>query len=72
MFEQLLLIIRIIHDCFGFVYLVICDNLRTNQALFSKLHTIYGSKSIFSVNHLITNNEFEGLFIMYDPVADPG
>ena len=67
MMEQLLMLIQIIHDCEGFVYLVISDNLRANQALFKKLHKDYGSKSIFSINHPIPNNEFEELFLFYDP-----
>ena len=43
------------------------DNLRANQSLFQKMHDFYGSKSLWSVNHPISNGEFEELFVLYDP-----
>ena len=66
-FDQIQQLLKIIHDCSGFVYLVMTDNLRANQSLFQKMHDFYGSKSLWSVNHPINNEEFEELFVLYDP-----
>ena len=66
-FDQIQQLLKIIHDCSGFVYLVMTDNLRANQSLFQKMHDFYGSKSLWSVNHPINNEEFEELFVLCDP-----
>ena len=51
LFDQINLLIKIINDCSGYVYLVLTDNLRANQSLFHKMHKFYGSKSLWSVTH---------------------
>ena len=67
MFDQLCQLLKIIHDCSGYVYLVMTDNFRVNQSLFSKMHAVYTSTAIWSITHPIENKEFEELFLLYDP-----
>ena len=42
------------------------DNLKANQSLFHKMQNVYGSKSLWFVNHPIDNEEFEELVVLYD------
>ena len=66
-FDPINHLIKIIHDSSGFVYLVRTDNLKANQSLFHKMHDVYGNKSLWFVNYPIHNEEFEELFVIYDP-----
>ena len=68
LYEQINMLIKIIHDANGDVYSVMSDNLRANQSMFTLFHNNYGSKSIYSVNHPVPNIEFAELFLLYDPV----
>ena len=38
LFDQIVKLIEIIHDCPGFVFLVMSDNLRANQKCFKLFH----------------------------------
>ena len=67
LFEQCKIIIEIIHQNFGFVFLLMSDNLRTNQKCFGQFHKTYGSVNVFSINHPVKNTHFEQLYIFYDP-----
>ena len=67
MFDQINQLLKIIHDASGYVYLVMTDNFKANQSLFKKMHDVYGSKTLWSVNHPVKNEEFEELFMLYDP-----
>ena len=67
LFDQINRLIKILNDCSGYVYLVMTDNLWANQSLFLKMHEFYGSKYLWSVTHPINNEEFEELFVLYDP-----
>ena len=68
LYQQVLILIQIIHAAGGFVYMVMCDNLRTNQSMFSTMHEEHGTTNIFSVNHPIDNRVYLNLYLLYDPV----
>ena len=42
------------------------DDLKANQKMFSAFHQNFTSKSIFSVVHPISNEEYDELFLIYD------
>ena len=64
LYEQINMLIKIIHDANGAVNSVMNDNLRANQSMFTLFHNNYGSKSIYSVNHPVPNFEFAELFLL--------
>ena len=66
--EQFLLLLQIIHECSGIVFLFMSDNLSVNQKLFRLLHTRFGSRGIFAVQHPIQNPVFPMLYLLYDMV----
>ena len=57
----------IIHDCGGFVFMVMTDNLRCNQSMFKAFHEKYGTANEWSINHPVPNPHFLILFMLYDP-----
>ena len=65
--EQLLKVIQIIHQCKGFVFLTMCDNLRANQRMYRLLREQYGCDNDFPIHHPVQNSEFPSLHILYDP-----
>ena len=65
--EQLLNVIQIIHQCKGFVFLTMCDNLMANQRMYRLLTEQYGCDNDFSIHHPVQNSEFPSLYILYDP-----
>ena len=67
LYDQIMLLLKIIHDASGYVYMVMSDNLKTNQSMFSKFHEHFESSSIFSIKHPIKNSEYTELFLLYDP-----
>ena len=68
LYEQVSLLIKIVHDASAFVFLFMSGNLRANQKMFSSFHFNDTSKSIYSVCHPISNTEYEVLFLFYDPI----
>lgn len=67
LFDQTKQLLEIIHDCGGFVFLVMTDNLRCNQTTFTDFHDKYGTVNEWSVNHPIPNSHFDILFVLFDP-----
>lgn len=67
LFEQVLKLIEIIHEAGGFVFLIICDDLKANQSMYSIFRKTYGPKDIFGAKHPITNSEFPILYLLHDP-----
>ena len=67
LFEQTLKIIETLHKCGVYAHLLMCDNLRTNQACFKLFQSTFGSEDIYSCHHPISNDEFSMLFLLYDP-----
>ena len=65
--EQILAVINIVHEASGLVFLVMNDNLRTNQSFFTMMHKKFGSSSQYSIKHPVINEVFENLFLLYDP-----
>ena len=66
--EQVSIIIKLIHDSSGFVFLVVMnDNLRTNLNFFKLMHEKHGTVTEFSINHAVQNSVFTCLFLLYDP-----
>ena len=68
LFEQLQILINIIHESCGVVFAVMTDNLTVNQKTFRLYHDRYFSSDITSIEHPITNSSFSSLFLLYDPV----
>lgn len=68
LFDQTKLVIKVLHDCGGSVFMLMSDNLSVNQKLFSLFHSTFGSKGIFAVAHPIKNPVFPLLYLLYDPV----
>ena len=62
--EQLLKLIQIIHQCKGFVFLTMCDNLRANQRMYRLLRGQYGCDNDFLIHHPVQNSEFPSLYIL--------
>ena len=60
--------LKIVHEASYYVNMVMCDNLRTNQSMFSTFHEDHESSSIFSVKHPIENSEYDEVFLLYDTV----
>ena len=65
--EQILAVINIVHEASGLVFLVMNDNLRTNQSFFTMMHKKFGSSSQYSIKHPVINEVFEILFLLFDP-----
>ena len=65
--EQVSIISKLIHDSSGFVFLVMNNNLRTNQNFFKLMHEKHGTVTEFSINHPVQNSVFTCLFLLYDP-----
>ena len=53
LFDQINMLIRIMHDSLGFVFLVMTDNLSADVTCFDKFRKTFGSLKEFSVNHPI-------------------
>ena len=67
LFEQVSIIIKLIHESTGYVFLVMSDNLRTYQNCFSLMRRAHGSVNDFAIKHPIQNDVFEMLYLLYDP-----
>ena len=67
-YEHVNLLLQIIHECNGYVFLIMNDNLKSNQKMFSMFHKNFESKSIFSIKRPIENDQYCELFLLYDPV----
>ena len=65
--DQILAVISIVHEASGLVFLVMNDNLRTNQCFFKMMHQRFGSSSEYCIKHPVENDVFENLFLLYDP-----
>ena len=48
-------------------FLLMTDNLRTNQSCFRMFRESFGSDDIYSCKHPVENDEFAILFLLYDP-----
>ena len=62
LFDQIEKLIKIIHEIGGNVFLVMTDNLRVN------VYEVLGSVNLFSVNHAVTNEIFEAIYLLFDPI----
>lgn len=67
-FDEIIQLMEISHDATGIVYLFMSDNLKCNQRMFSIFHKQHDSASTCSVQHQITNKEYNELFLLYDPL----
>ena len=65
--EQITIVINLIHQSSGYLFLLMNSNMRTNQNLFSLTHRECGSMNDYAINHPIPNPIFEQLFLFYDP-----
>ena len=67
LYEQVLILIKLIHDAGGYVYLDMSDNLSVNQKMFKTFHSDYKTTNIFSIEHPVENTKFAQLYLFYDP-----
>ena len=67
LFEQIERLIHIIHAAGGFVFLIMCDDLRANQSTYDMFREKFGAVGIYAVNHPSPNPEFALLYILHDP-----
>ena len=67
LFEETMKIIKLIHKHNGYAFLLMTDNLRTNQPCFMMFRESFGSDDIYSCKHPVENDEFAILFLLYDP-----
>ena len=67
LFDQIKKLIQIIHDADGFVFLVMCDDLRANQRAYSLFREEFGAYDVFAVNYPIPNPTFDILYLLHDP-----
>ena len=68
LFEQLQILINIIHESGGVVFSVMTDNLSVNQKTFRLYYDPYVSFDITSIDHPYPNSSFPSLFLLYDPI----
>ena len=66
-FDQIMQLMEIIHNATGTVYLVMCDNIKCNQSMFSMFLKQHDSANT-SVQDQITNEEYNELLLLYDPL----
>ena len=66
-FNQIIQVIKTIHDVRGIVYLSMCNNLKYNQRILLLLHKTYDLASIYSVPHPTGNERYNNLIFLYDP-----
>ena len=64
--NQVNIVMKIIHDACGFVFLLMTDNLSVNQIMFKVYHQENHITAIYSFNHPINNPVFDTLFSFYD------
>ena len=66
LFTQVTTLLDLVHRNSGVVYMVMNDNLKTNQKMFTLFHQNYDCKDIFAVSHPVQNPSFQELFLLYD------
>ena len=67
LFEETKKVINLIHKHGGYSFLLLSDNLRTNQACFTMYQQTFGSNDVYSCNHPVSNDQFSVLFLLYGP-----
>ena len=68
LFEQINILIKIIHESSGSVFLVMNDNHSANIKCYDQFHGSFGNLNEFSTPHPIKNDTFNCLFLLYDPI----
>ena len=58
--------VTLIHRNGSYIFLLITNSLKANQACFILYKEIFGSRDIFSCKHAAENEEFENLYFPYD------
>ena len=64
--NQINIVMNIIHEVGGYVFLIMTDNLSVNQKMFKVYHKENPSTAIYSIRHPIHNQIFDTLFTLYD------
>ena len=64
--DQINIVMKIIHEVGGYVFLIMTDNLSVNQKMFKVYHKENQSTAIYSIRHPINNPIFDTLFTLYD------
>ena len=66
LFEETTKVIELIHKQGGYTFLLMCDNLRTNESCFKNYKYTSGSNDEFSFKHPVSNDQFDVVFLQYD------
>ena len=64
--NQINIVMNVIHEVGGYVFLIMRDNLSVNQKMFKVYHKENSSTAIYSIRHPIHNPIFDTLFTLYD------
>ena len=67
-YQQIITLVKIIHDSSGFVFLIMNDNHRANVKFFNMLHTNYGTVNDYCIKHPIKNDVFPVLYLLFDTI----
>ena len=65
--EEADLVIHLVHESSGSVFLAMCDNHKSNQSFYRLMRDKYGVVSDWSVNHPVPNSVYPSLLLLYDP-----
>ena len=64
--NQINIVMNVIHEVGGYVFLIMTDNLSVNQKMFKVYHKENPGTAIYSIRHPIHNPIFDTLFTLYD------
>ena len=65
--EQLIMLLQIIHDAGGLIFLIMTDSLLVNQKLFNLLKRIHTQKTVATIVHPFSNIYFKLMTLAFDP-----
>ena len=68
LYEQTVPLIKIVHECGGFVFLLMTDNLKANITFYNSLAKEYTCINSYSVKHPVNNELFKELYTLFDPI----
>ena len=66
--EQLMMLLQIIDDAGGLVFLIMTDDLSLKQKLFNLLKRIHTQKTVATIVHPLNNMYFKLMTLAFDPI----
>ena len=67
LFEETKKLVDLAHKHGGYAFLLMSDDLRTNQACFRKYRELFDSDDDYSCKHPVNNDQLTVLFLSHDP-----